>query len=305
MPGNLGNAFLTLKVKADDFRKGLDKAQKHATKQTGKMSASFKSVGASVKGAAGKVPILGGVLNGLLTPAGAVSAALGLTVGVLTKMVKGTLKIGRELGTLRETLGVSAEAIQIYRRAIEETNGDATAFDGTTLRLQRSIGDASRGLKETQDSFTNLGLSWEELSRLSPEEALKAVIGRVNEVQNPTDGASTKALLLGRSYASMGGFANLTTDEIENLTDSVKDSAVVISEDGVTNVDEFDQEWRKLRDGFRSERLYRPIGTKLIPKITRPIPICSTRTYSLLSKTFGRTSALSSYRFSKQLRMST
>ena len=79
-------------------------------------------------------------------------------------MVTKTLDLGRSLGTARETLGVSAEAIQIYRRAIEETNGDAKAFDQSVLRLTRSIGEAGTGNKTYQEDFERIGLSYQDLA---------------------------------------------------------------------------------------------------------------------------------------------
>ena len=46
----------------------------------------------------------------------------------------------------------------------------------------------------------------------------------------------------------MGGFANLTTAEIEELTSSVADTAVVMGGDAVTSVDEYDAAMRDMRD---------------------------------------------------------
>ena len=82
----------------------------------------------------------------------------------------------------------------------------------------------------------------------SPDDALKAVVGAANESLNATDGAAVKAALLGRSYTGLGGFANMTTDEITALTDSVADNAVTMSGDQVTAVDNFDAALRTLRD---------------------------------------------------------
>ena len=104
---------------------------------------------------------------------------------------------------------------------------------------------------------------------MSPEDALKAVTGAINEQLSPADGAAVKAALLGRGYAGMGGFANLTTAEIEELTASVADNAVVMGGDAVTNVDEYDAAMRDIRDIMGKVAI--TVGTKLIPKITQLI----------------------------------
>ena len=260
MPSKLGEAVLVLKANAKGLKSGLDKA----SKATG---SAVKGMQAKFQGFANKIPVVGGALAGLATPAGLATAAIGLTVGVLTKMVTKTLDLGRSLGTARETLGVSAEAIQIYRRAIEETNGTASSFDQSVLRLTRSIGEAGTGNKQYQEDFERIGLSYEDLAEMSPEDALKAVTGAINEQLSPADGAAVKAALLGRGYAGMGGFANLTTAEIEELTSSVADSAVVMGGDAVDNVDEYDATMREMRDTFGKVAI--TVGTKLIPKITQ------------------------------------
>ena len=114
--------------------------------------------------------------------------------------------------------------------------------------MSKSIGDANTGNKAAQDGFNALGLSWEDLASKSPDDALKAVVGAANESLNATDGAAVKAALLGRSYTGLGGFANMTTDEITALTGSVAENAVTMSGDQVTAVDNFDAALRTLRD---------------------------------------------------------
>ena len=269
MPISLGNAILTLRVKGDEFKAGLGKAKTQAATTTKGIGQSFANVQQKIQGAAGKVPVFGGALASLASPAGLAAAGIGLVVGGLTKMVTKTLDVGRALGTARETTGVATEAWQIYSRAIEETNGDSGSLERVVLRLSKSIGDASQGNKAAQEGFDALGLSWEELAAVSPDEAMKRVIGAANESLNATDGASVKAALLGRSYTNLGGFANLTTDEITALNDSVAESAVTMSGDQVTAVDNFDAALRTLRDSVGG--VTTGIGSALIPILTHVI----------------------------------
>ena len=57
---DLGTATLFLKVKADQLKAGLSKAQADVGRSTGKMGKAFGNLGAGIKGAAGKVPDTGG-----------------------------------------------------------------------------------------------------------------------------------------------------------------------------------------------------------------------------------------------------
>ena len=266
---SLGNAILTLRVKGDEFKAGLAKAKGQAETTTKGIGSAFGRAQKSIQGAAAKVPVFGGALAGLASPAGLAAAGIGLVVGGLTKMVTKTLAVGRALGEARERTGVATEAWQIYSRAVEETNGDAGSLERVVLRLSKSIGDANTGNKAAQQGFDRLGLSWEELAAVSPDEAMKRVIGAANESLSATDGASVKAALLGRSYTNLGGFANLTTAEITALTDSVAENAVTMSGDQVTAVDNFDSALRTLRDSVGG--LTTGIGSALIPILTNVI----------------------------------
>ena len=262
MPNVIGQAVLVIKANARGLKTGLDKAQREVSTKFGRMERRLQ-------GFAGKIPIVGNDLKGLGGPALIASAAIGVAVTAVAGMVRKTLDLGRSLGTARETLGVSAEAIQIYRRAIEETNGSTGSFDSSVLRLTRSIGEAGTGNTAYQESFERIGLSWQDLAEMSPEDALRAVVGATNESLSASDGAAVKAELLGRGYAGMGGFASLTTAEIDDLTSSVADSAVVMGGDAVTNVDEYDAAMREMRDTIGKIAI--TVGTKLIPKITDTI----------------------------------
>ena len=123
------------------------------------------------------------------------------------------------------------------------------------------------GNKAARAQFDALGLSWDQLSQLSPEEAMKAVVGAANDSLSPTDKASVLSQTLGRSYADLGGFANMTTVELDALLDGVKDTAVTMSGDGVTAVDEYDAANRDMRDSFGS--IVTEVGMALIPVITQ------------------------------------
>ena len=69
MPNKLGEAVLVLKANAKGLTTGLKKAQTETTSRIGKMQKSFQ-------GFAKRIPVVGGALAGLATPAGLATAAI-------------------------------------------------------------------------------------------------------------------------------------------------------------------------------------------------------------------------------------
>ena len=155
------------------------------------------------------------------------------------------------------------------RRAIEEGNGSADAFANSTVFLQRVIGEAADGSKGAADSLAAIGLSYEDLIDLAPEEAFIKVAGATNELGSQSASTAAKAGLLGGGYRELGAFVNQTEAEIRAQTEALAENAVVMSDDQVTAVDGFDAASRKLRDTFSG--ITTNIGSALIPLMTKLI----------------------------------
>ena len=249
--------------------KGLTGVTDTAKKSGNRIQQSFSKAGAGIKGAAGQIPGVGGALSALVSPAGLAAAGIGLVVGGLTKAIGGTLDLGRELGELREKTGISAEGLQIMRRAIEEGNGSADAFANSTVFLQRVIGEAAEGSKGAADSLAAIGLSYEDLIGLAPEEAFIRVAGATNELGSQSASTAAKAGLLGGGYRELGAFVNQTEAEIRAQTAALAENAVQMSGDQVTSVDQFDAAMRTLRDSFGG--ITTQVGSAFIPLLTEII----------------------------------
>ena len=226
----IGTLTAALQLDTSGYRKNLAAAQQQTGKagqQASKAGAGFGALDQNVKKSsrgfrgltesAGKAnPALGstiGKITSMITPVGLATAAIGGMAAVMLGSVTSALSLGRELGALREKTGISAESLQVFRRAIEEGNGSADAFANTSIYLQRVIGDSADGNKEAADSLAAIGLTYEDLIGLAPEEAFTRVLGATNELGTQSEQTAAKAGLLGRGFAELGGFANLTEAE--------------------------------------------------------------------------------------------
>ena len=126
-----------------------------------------------LQGFAGKIPIVGGELKGLgWAGPDCQRSYRGCCYGRCRDGQRKTLDLGRELGKTREITGASAEGIQILGRAFEETNGSAGAVESTATPRQPLHRRGRDGNKAYQESFDLIGLSYEDLAKLSPEDAL-------------------------------------------------------------------------------------------------------------------------------------
>ena len=132
---------------------------------------------------------LGGVIGGLtagLGPVGLAGAAAGVAGIVGGKLIGGFLGAGREIQNMSDLTGLSATKFQELTFAAEQNGATADDVKDTFIALSERIGEAAEGTGEGAEVFNALGLSWQVLSRVSPERQLDLVADALANVDDPT-----------------------------------------------------------------------------------------------------------------------
>ena len=135
--------------------------------------------------------------SALLTLAGPLAALF--AIGAVVNFTKETLAATDQIGKLNEATGISVETLQRWRLTAKLSGTELESFTKGSRTLAGSILDANRGLATQVDAFTDLGLSWLNLQRLSPEEQLYRVLDALSEVENRSVRTALAQDLLGRA----------------------------------------------------------------------------------------------------------
>jgi hypothetical protein len=93
--------------------------------------------------------------------------------------------------------GISVEALQGFQVAAELSG--VQNLESAIQRLTISIGDAGAGVKGPRDALAKLGLSFDEISKLKPEDQFRAVAAAFQGVGTQAEKAAVAADLFGRS----------------------------------------------------------------------------------------------------------
>ncbi len=91
--------------------------------------------------------------------------------------------IGGYIGNIRTTIDATAKLSQRTGIAVEALQSLQVAaglsgvqnLDGAIQRLTITIGDAAQGNKAAQDAFARLGMSYEDLAGIAPEDQFRAI----------------------------------------------------------------------------------------------------------------------------------
>ena len=115
--------------------------------------------------------------------------------------VKAYAELGDQIHKMSLRTGFATETLSALNHAAQLSGTTLDNFDGIVKKMFRSIYDANRGLAETQEAFTDIGLSAAQLEGLSPEDTFLTIAGALAQVEDHGKKAALAQILFGRQPA--------------------------------------------------------------------------------------------------------
>lgn len=197
-----GRAFMRLFLK-NDLTKQLSGALSGVGKQLQSTGRQVGAVGAGIAGAGAAI----------LAP--------------LAASVKHFAAAGDQLDKMSQRTGVAAPALAEFGFAAEQSGTDLNKVENSVRRMQKTIGDANRGLSTATEGLGRLGLSAQELNGMAPEDQFQLIADRLKEIEDPTAKAS----------AAMDVFGSRTGTAILPMLDSLGELRQEARELGIVPTD--------------------------------------------------------------------
>lgn len=109
-----------------------------------------------------------------ITRLGSKLATLGSAIAApLVASAKAFSVMGDAVAKMSKRTGLSVETLSELRYVASQTGTEFSTLENGLRRMQRSIYDAGRGLSTATDALTDLGLTFQDLDGLSPEQQFK------------------------------------------------------------------------------------------------------------------------------------
>ena len=166
-----GAAFVELKSKDADFIRGMEKARRQ-----------LESFGAAARNIGTKL-LAGG---GGIVAAGAIASRV-------------FAKVGDDLDKMSKRTGIAVESLSAFTFAAEQSGASLQTFERGIQGMQRALFDASRGLATQIDTLERLGLTYDQLKNLSPEQQFITLADRLSKVSDMTTRAGIAMQIFGRA----------------------------------------------------------------------------------------------------------
>ena len=106
----------------------------------------------------------------------AVSAAM---LAPMAGALKHFSSFGDQVAKMAKRTGLSVETLSELRFVASQTGTEFGSLENAFRKMQRSIYDAGRGLSTQKDALEDLGLTFDDLKKLSPEEQFKLIGDRL------------------------------------------------------------------------------------------------------------------------------
>jgi hypothetical protein len=168
-----GNAHISVSVD------GADKAFAGLQKKLGKLGKDLTTIGAPAALAGGAIV------------AGFGAAALHVA------------DVGGAINDMSARTGIGAEALQELGHAAALSGSSVGTLEKGVLTLAKNVTAAAGGSEGAQAKLAALGLTFEDLKSLSPEDQFALVADRVASIEDPTARAAAATAVLGKSGAQL------------------------------------------------------------------------------------------------------
>lgn len=230
-----GKAFLRLLVDDKDFRKGLDGSLR-----------KLDSFGKSIQGVGLKFSIAGAAM-----------------IAPFVASLKVFQQVGEELKHLSDKTGLSVESLSELKYAAEQSETSLGAVAAAIRGMQRAITNAAGGNTKAIAAFSELGVSIEELQRLSPQQQFERIAKAVAAVRDPTLRAGLAMKVFGRSGGEILGLAA----NFDALQARFEKLGLTISTETAKAADDFGDSLTDMK--FVAQAVAVNIGGALAPELTK------------------------------------
>lgn len=206
----------------------------------------------------------GGMSTYVARIAGVATVAAGAVTGMFA-FAKSVADQGDHVQKLSRQLGTSTEFISGMGYAADLSGSSLDSFATSTRKMEKSITDLGDGLSTQVRAFDRLGLTFEDLKRLSPEQQFLTIADRMAAMEDPTKRTATAMDIFGSSVAELVPLLSQGSAGIDAMRAEAERLGLVMSEDFANASAQFNDDLT--RSAGVMTGIKREIGEGLLPEL--------------------------------------
>lgn len=221
------------------------------TSRTQGLSKGLKSAGSMVGGFASRI-------GGLVTKFGPLAAAITGVAGAagMGMLVNRSFETIDALAKAADAAGITTEAMAGLQRAGELSGVSAEQVTKGVQRMQRSLSaafqnvQAERGSAGVVKNFKQLGLSVEELRKLSPDDQFIAIGDALNNIPDAADRTRIAMETFGRDGVGMLNMFKGGAESVRAEIERTKELGLAPSREDAALIEQANDAWADMKNSF-------------------------------------------------------
>lgn len=169
-----------------------------------------------------------------------------------------TADYGDTVDKMSQKMGLSTEAYQEWDAVMQHSG---TSMESLKMSMKTLASAAQTG----KDSFDKLGISQEQIAKMSQEELFSATITALQNVENETERTYLAGQLLGRGATELGALLNTSAEETQAMKDKVHELGGVMSKDAVKASAKFKDNMQDLKTAISGFK--RSVASEFLPGV--------------------------------------
>ena len=194
-------------------------------------------------------------------------------VGVATKSVLSFAAMGDEIAKMAKRTGFTTEALSELRYAAELSGTSLAGVEKASRTLSGAILDAGFGLETYVRAFDKIGLSYEDLKELSPEDQFVTVLEALAGVTDESERAALAADLFGRAGTQLLPMLSDGSEGLKEMREGAHDLGLVFDKEASVAAEKLTDAMTNVKGsitgaGLAIAEALIPILTPLLDKVT-------------------------------------
>lgn len=177
-----------------------------------------------------------------------------------------TATLGDQVAKTGDKIGIALGPFQELRYAAERSGVSTEKFDSSLERFVKRMGEATQGTGAARKAYEELGLSAQDLAKLTPEKSLEVVADRLSSVENQSQRVAIAAQLFGREGVAMVNMMKDGSAGLQALRKDARATGYVLSEQAARDAEAFKDAMLDAQLGMAGMK--NTIGAELMPAIT-------------------------------------
>lgn len=184
-----------------------------------------------------------------------------LAVEKIVEFGESIINLGASIERASQKANVGAQAFSELAYAAKLNGVDMDSLSAAIVRMNRALSEASTGAKGPNEALSALGLTFNDLKKLAPEQQLEIIADRINKLASPADKSRAEIALFGRAGAELGPLFAEGAEGILKMRAEAQRLGASFSEETLKNLEEAHKSIERLETSFSA------LATTLVGKV--------------------------------------